>query len=247
VRKVDYDALASAYDRRFDTNRFEGVQAMLERFLEPVSAGCIVEVGSGTGHWLQLIDTTDRLVIGLDPSDGMLTQAQANAPHAPLVRGRAESLPFQSSSVDWMFCINALHHFADPKRFVQEARRTLRSGGGLLTIGLDPQTGLDAWWIYDYFPDALSADRRRYPPATRIREWLGEAGFSAVATEIAQHIPAELAFDEAVAQGLLDRRATSQFQVIDDSHWEAGLKLLQAERPVLRADLRLYATVGFAR
>ena len=245
MRRVDYDTLASAYDKRFDTNRFEGVQVTLERFLEAVSAGCIVEVGCGTGHWLQLLDPTDSLVIGLDPSHGMLTRAQTNAPRSPLVRGRAESLPFQRGSVDRMFCINALHHFVDPKRFVRDARRTLRSGGGLLTIGLDPHTGLDAWWIYDYFPDALSADRRRYPATVRIREWLRAAGFSAVSTEIAQHIPAALAFDDALARGFLDRRATSQFQVIEDAHWEAGWKRLEAERPVLRADLRLYATVGF--
>jgi ubiquinone/menaquinone biosynthesis C-methylase UbiE len=117
----------------------------------------------------------------------MLAKAQTNAPRSALVRGRAESLPFGGGSIDRMFCIHGLHHFTDAKRFVKEARRSLRSGGGLAIVGLDPSTGLDAWWIYDYFPDALSADRRRYPPAATIREWLRDAGFRAVSTDIAQH------------------------------------------------------------
>ena len=40
-----------------------------------------------------------------------------------------------------------------------EARRVLRAGGSLMSVGLDPHTALDQWWIYDYFPGALAADR----------------------------------------------------------------------------------------
>jgi hypothetical protein len=36
--------------------------------------------------------------------------------------------------------------------FLDEARRVLRSGGRLMTIGLDPHLGIDRWYIYDYFP-----------------------------------------------------------------------------------------------
>jgi hypothetical protein len=32
--------------------------------------------------------------------------------------------------------------------------------------------------------------------------------------------------------------------VIGDDDYEAGLRRLQQDRPVLRADLRLYATIG---
>ena len=86
-----------------------------------------------------------------------------------LVRGTAERLPWADASFDRVFCVNALHHFFDARAFVTECRRVLRAGGGLLTIGLDPHTGLDRWWVYDFFPAALEADRQRYASTASIR------------------------------------------------------------------------------
>jgi hypothetical protein len=112
-------------------------------------------------------------------------------------------------------------------------------------VGLDPHTGLDRWWIYDYFPGALVADRARYAPTAVIRAQLEAAGFVQVATRVAQHMPAERSFAVAVEQGSLERGSTSQLLVIDDGEWQTGLARLHAERPVLRADLRVYATAGW--
>jgi hypothetical protein len=128
--------------------------------------------------------------------------------------------------------------------FMLEARRVLRPGGAILTIGLDPHTRLDQWWIYDYFPATLDADRARYLPAAVIRERLEAVGFAAAATEVAQHIRTAMPFAVASARGLIDRRSTSQLMVISDAEYEEGLQRLRAEHPDLKADLRLYATVG---
>jgi ubiquinone/menaquinone biosynthesis C-methylase UbiE len=86
-----------------------------------------------------------RKAAGLDRSAEMLQRA---APSAHVVRGRAEKLPWRSNSFDRLFCINALHHFTDADAFMIEAQRVLRPEGALLTIGLDPHTALDSWWIY---------------------------------------------------------------------------------------------------
>ena len=63
-------------------------------------------------------------------------------------------------------------------------------------------------------------------------------------TEIVHHVPAERPFDLALEQGLLDRRSTSQLMVISDAEYESGMRRLLSDRPTLRADLRLFATVG---
>ncbi|MEX2281949.1 MAG: methyltransferase domain-containing protein [Gemmatimonadota bacterium] len=120
--------------------------------------------------WLEDVESESNRICGIDPSMAMLVNARKNAPRASLVRGRAQGLPFSDRAFDRLFCINALHDFMDAKRFVQEARRVLRPGGGLLTLGIDPHTGLDHWWLYDYFPSALAADRARYNPVGSIRD-----------------------------------------------------------------------------
>jgi hypothetical protein len=58
-------------------------------------------------------------------------------------------------------------------------------------------------------------------------------------------MPGAVTFDEALTTGLIDRRSTSQLMVISDSDYTAGVARLEVERPLLTADLRLYATFGW--
>jgi hypothetical protein len=111
-------------------------------------------------------------------------------------------------------------------------------------MGLDPHTGTDAWWVYDFFPSARALDLDRYPATSRIRELLMEAGFRDAGTEVAEHIAGAVPFAEAMARGLVDRSATSQLMVINDADYESGLSRLTTAQPVLRTDLRLFATTG---
>ena len=243
---VDYDRVAPEFDRRYAHNSFVGVQRALTRFVAAPTPPVTVEVGCGTGHWLSEIASVAGIVVGVDRSWAMLERARTAAGHAALVRATAEQLPFSTGAFDRAFCINALHHFADQRAFLEECRRVLRSGGAFLTIALDPHTGLDRWWVYDYFPAALVADRQRYLSTERLRALLMELGFAAARTELVHHVPAKRSFELALSQGLLDRRSTSQLMVITDAEYEAGRRRLFSERPELRSDLQLFATVAEA-
>jgi hypothetical protein len=91
----------------------------------------------------------------------------------------------------------------------------------------------------------LERDRARFQPAAGIRKRLQAAGFVDARTELAQHLPLELPADEVKRRGLLDRTSKSQLLLLlTDAEYEAGLRGITAEQPVLRADLRLFATTG---
>jgi ubiquinone/menaquinone biosynthesis C-methylase UbiE len=246
TRRVDYDLVAPAYDKRYERNRFDGVQAVLQRFIGEPGRVNAAEVGCGTGHWLAQLQGRVHTAAGLDLSAEMLQRARTAARSALLVRGRAEKMPWAAGSFDRLFCINALHHFGDPDAFMIEARRVLRPAGALMSIGLDPHTGLDSWWIYDYFPTALETDRGRYLPTALIRERLRAAGFVEAMTEVAQYIPAAIPFAVAIERGVVDRHAGSQLMMLSDAEYEEGLERLRAEEPILHADLRLFATFAWA-
>ena len=243
MRPVDYDAVAAEFDRRYARNQYEGTQSTLAQFLGG-GRPATLEVGCGTGHWLALIAPRLDTTAGMDFSWKMLERAQLAAPGALLARATAERIPFATGSFDRVFAVIAFHHFTDHAAFVAECRRVLRPGGAFMTIGLDPSTGLDRWWVYDFFPAALAADRQRYPTTKRIREMLAAVGFIDAHTSIAQHMPAERTFEEAERTGSLTRNSTSQLLVITDEEFESGMRRIREERPVLRADLRLYATMG---
>src|SRR5262249_19772010 len=172
--RVDYDALASGYDRRYRSFSYREIEDALTTFLgdaKPV----VLEVGCGTGHWLGWAGDRARRRIGVDASAGMLSRAKSTG--AWLVRSVGEALPVADASVDRVMCIHALHHFPNRGRFFREARRVLRPGGGVINIGLDPHAERDNWWIYDYFPESRARDLERYSPVRAIRGETALAGF----------------------------------------------------------------------
>ncbi len=122
---VNYDELASGYDRRYAASPLSGVGAALESLVKSINAQRLLEAGCGTGHWLSLLQPVRSGVYGLDLSLGMLTEAKRRAKDLRLVRGRATELPFGAQAFDLIFCVNAIHHFGDPRAFIFEARRLI--------------------------------------------------------------------------------------------------------------------------
>jgi len=252
VSRLDYDSIAKVYDRRYEQNEYAGLERALLEFA--ADARALLEVGCGTGHFIGLVTARGRAAVGLDLSARMLAQARASLPALPLVRGRAEALPFSDRRLDRVFCMNALHHFSDHRAFVAEARRVLAPGGGLMIAGLDPHTRHDHWWIYDYYDKALKDDRARYPSAATIRALLQARGFRRVETCEVQRITLRRSASEALAAGQLDKSTTSQLSILSDAEYQAGIDRVrrdidaaQARGSVLELaiDLRLYATVGW--
>lgn len=250
--RVDYDAVAPGFDRRYDTFDYRGVtQALLAFVAASTRDGSprVLEAGCGTGHWLRLLlDDTPSRIIGLDLSAGMLRVARSAAPAAPLVRARGDALPLAAATFDAVVCINAIHHFDDPHAFIRDARRVLKPGGGLFVAGLDPHAGTDTWWLYDAFPEALDADRRRYPPAASLREWMADAGFDTVESSVVQRWTGALTGDALLQRGMLRREGTSQLMVIADEAYAAGVARVTSNPTAVRhTDLHVFATIGIAR
>jgi ubiquinone/menaquinone biosynthesis C-methylase UbiE len=254
-RVADYDSIASKYDRRYDLHEYAGVRETLLNFLGPQSPATL-EVGCGTGHWLAALQRSANLsgersiLAGVEPSSQMIARARAAAPGARLVRARAEALPWADATFDRVCCINALHHFTDRATFFAEARRVLKPGGGLLTIGKDPYADRDAWWVYDYFPETVEIDRERFARVRTLRGEMAVAGFAWTESFEADRIEALRPATEALASGIVARAYTSQLTVLSEEEFAAGVARIEEANAAaggelqLAADFRLYATVG---
>jgi SAM-dependent methyltransferase len=250
---VNYDSIAATYDRRYLDNDYSGVERALMAFVGPKLTGRALEVGCGTGHWLRLLVESGLRVAGVDASGNMLSYARARTRGAGLAHGRAEHLPWRSQTFERVFCINAFHHFEDKVGVLTEARRVLVPGGQVMTVGLDPHTGTDRWYIYEYFEPVLAIDKARYPSSDQIREWMLALQFSSVRTSEVQHLPVRLSARAAIEQGRLRKGATSQLAVLTDDEYQRGFERIRSalesaeargESLGLNADLRLYATFG---
>lgn len=95
----------------------------------------IVEVGGGTGRVARTIDATV-----VDPADGMVRRARMRG--LDTVRASATDLPHPDGSVDAVVVVDALHHFPNQERCLQEMARVLAPGGVLVITEFDRGTRL---------------------------------------------------------------------------------------------------------
>jgi ubiquinone/menaquinone biosynthesis C-methylase UbiE len=253
ARVTNYDRIADRFDTRYGLYGYDGVRDTVLSFLGPTPLATL-EVGCGTGHWLAAMTGRASTLAGIEPSAPMLERARIAAPGARLVRARAEDLPCRSATFDRIVCVNALHHFSDRHRFFAEARRVLKPGGGLLTIGKDPHTERDEWWVYDYFSQTREIDLARFAAVRTLRGELALAGFAWTESLEADHIEVVQSAADALAGGVVDCSFTSQLSVLTAEEFSRGVEWLRtaaAERAAaggelqLVADFRLYATIGW--
>jgi SAM-dependent methyltransferase len=228
--RVDYDAIAPHYDARYGVNALPGIAGLLRQTAaEAGGLARALEVGCGTGYWLGVLAGHTRQITGLDLSAGMLRRAQAQAPGSGLAHGQAGELPFAGASFDLLICINALHHFPDKRAFIAESLRVLRPGGTWLNVGLDPHAGRDRWYLYDYFPGTLEADRQRFPSAGTLVDWVKAAGFERAAWLTAERISSVQRGRAVLDDPFLKKHGTSQLALLSDDAYQAGLARLTRE------------------
>jgi ubiquinone/menaquinone biosynthesis C-methylase UbiE/DNA-binding transcriptional ArsR family regulator len=106
----------------------------------------VLDLGTGTGRMLQLIDGHGdgfRWAVGLDNSHSMLSVARANLGRAEvhgvdLRQGDVYSPPVERDAFDLVVIHQVLHYLDDPARAVREAARLVAPGGRLLIVDFAP-------------------------------------------------------------------------------------------------------------
>jgi demethylmenaquinone methyltransferase/2-methoxy-6-polyprenyl-1,4-benzoquinol methylase len=163
----------------------------------------VLDVGVGTGlvaREAARIAGRPELVTGVDPSVGMMDQAQLPA-GLQLVPGVAEALPFADASFDFLSMGYALRHISDLGVAFREFHRVLRPGGRILLLELSAPTGRTGRWLMRQYIRTLvpalaffvggQKDTRRLwryywdtidacAPPPRVAATLEAAGFSGV-------------------------------------------------------------------
>jgi SAM-dependent methyltransferase len=104
-------------------------------------------------------------------------RAQRSHHLAPAIDAIAEHLPFDDDAVDAAMAMVTIHQWSDVHRGLRELRRVARGPVVVLTFDGD---AFDRFWLADYAPELIAAERRRFPSIDSVRSTLG--GSSTVQT-----------------------------------------------------------------
>jgi ubiquinone/menaquinone biosynthesis C-methylase UbiE len=184
-----YGETAKAYDI---TRVPVGLSILIERFNTSGLALAhqrLLDLGCGTGNYLDALKEIVGLLVGLDGSQEMLRRAAqkcAGYSNIELKHGSILELPFQDQLFDGVMINQVLHHLSGSSGFQQyrqclaEVFRVLKSGG-VLCINTCSQEQLKLegpFWYLQVFPEAARYMAPKYAPIGDLLGILRSVGFT---------------------------------------------------------------------
>ena len=184
----------------------------------------VLELGCGTGNYICAIQSqTGCSARGVDSSSEMLNKARSQESEVVWICAAAENTGLTDGQFDFVFTVDAIHHFEDRGRVFSEIDRLLPETG-TLCIATDSEdiirnrTPLSTYW-----PEIIELELTRYPRIDQLETELREAGF------------VKLKREEVSATGrLIDptpnrAKVFSALRLLPESTFERGLTRLEAD------------------
>lgn len=230
LRAVDYNArLHRGYDqgRGLSEAALASWSVAVARRLPPPRPLTIVELGSGTGRFTEMLAGIDGgAVYAIEPSRRM-REIAAQHPHADVhhLAGRAEAIPLATSSCDAVVMFFVIHHVADLHGAAREVARVLRPGGRLLIAG-SFSDHLHRRAYYRYMPRAREIEEQLFPTLVATREAFDQAGMTPLGVDEVGH---KVSDSLAAYSARLAHRAISTFEHLEEDEVDQGLAQLAAE------------------
>jgi SAM-dependent methyltransferase len=101
-------------------------------FTGGVSGKLVIDVGGGDGSLALLLSRLKNDVYVIDISDAALRIARKRGLKVLKINASKDRFPFESETLDAVFCLETLEHLLDPSHCMKEIFRILKKGGTLI-------------------------------------------------------------------------------------------------------------------
>ncbi len=129
-----FEKHAAEYDLWFEENEAAYKSEILALHDLIPANGIGVEVGVGTGRFAEPLG----IRIGVEPAKAMADRARQRG--IEVHEARAEALPFQDESFDFVLMVTTICFLEKPLQALAEAKRILRPGGRIIIGMIDPNS-----------------------------------------------------------------------------------------------------------
>ena len=135
-----YKKIAKLYDT-FIGPLTSGLRALGMKMFPPREGMAVLDIGCGTGAYLEHYQKAGCNVSGIDQSPSMLQVARNRlGESADLYMGDASNMPYQDKEFDLIVMSTVLHEMPRAVRsaVINEAKRTIKEDGRILLIDFHP-------------------------------------------------------------------------------------------------------------
>jgi ubiquinone/menaquinone biosynthesis C-methylase UbiE len=175
-----YNKIGTSYNRTRNADPY--LAERIFAHLSPVTQGAYLDIGCGTGNYLQALTQKGLHFHGIDPSENMLEQAKAKNTAATFIQATAEAIPLPGHFFDGGMGVLTLHHWKDMQQGLKEVNRVLKPKAKFVLFSFTPQQ-MRGYWLCHYFPKMMERCIPMTPEVDEMEKLLNESGFSLVETE----------------------------------------------------------------
>ena len=131
--KEHYDTIAEIYDHHYDQRHGRCYHAHISKYIMDVlpKSGVLLDIGCGTGLFVERYVGTGCSAVGLDISRKMIEKARCRCTSCDFTIGTGEKIPFRDNSFDGISSLLVFSYVKDPKEMLSEAFRVLKPGGSI--------------------------------------------------------------------------------------------------------------------
>ncbi|HET6581257.1 MAG TPA: methyltransferase domain-containing protein [Methanoregula sp.] len=128
-----YDTIADVYDNHYDERRGRRYYTHLSTYILDAlpQTGKLLDIGCGTGLFVERYVGDGRTAVGLDISRKMIEQARRRCGVCEYTVGTGERIPFCDKTFDAVSSLLVFSYVRDPEAMLQEAYRVLKPGGAI--------------------------------------------------------------------------------------------------------------------
>lgn len=151
-------------------------------FLKADQNGTYLDIGCGTGNYTIEFSKRGVKMIGIDPSEAMLSIARTRSNAVEWVKGKAESMPLADETIDGVLAILTTHHWSNQDKGYAELGRVMKHGARLVIFTATPEQ-MRSYWLTHYFPTMLRDAGKHMLSFETIKSTLEKGGFGEIQTE----------------------------------------------------------------
>ncbi|SEC41944.1 Ubiquinone/menaquinone biosynthesis C-methylase UbiE [Tenacibaculum sp. MAR_2009_124] len=178
--QVKYDKIGINYNETRKADKY--LTERLIHHLKPVNYELYLDIGCGTGNYTSEMEIKGMNLIGIDPSEEMLTKAKNQNSNVDWRIGSVEKTRLSENSIDGIVATLTIHHWSNLINGFKELNRVLKSQGRIVIFTSTPEQ-MRGYWLNHYFPKMLSDSIDQMPSFEKVKDAMEKNNISIEKTE----------------------------------------------------------------